>query len=56
MKLVIEEIKKRLSNKDKNLEPIFSYLDELIEKKRILLREGQLALKPMLINPHLNEH
>jgi len=33
MKLDIEEIKKRLNNQDKNLELIFSYLDELIEKK-----------------------
>ena len=33
MKLDIEEIKKRLANQDKNLELIFSYLDELIEKK-----------------------
>ena len=33
MKLDIEEIKRRLSNQDMNLELIFSYLDELIEKK-----------------------
>jgi hypothetical protein len=33
MKLDIEDIKKRLSNQDKNLELVFSYLDELIEKK-----------------------
>jgi hypothetical protein len=33
MKLDIEEIKRRLSNQDKNLELVFSYLDELIEKK-----------------------
>ena len=33
MKLDIEEIKKRLSNQDKNLELVFSYLDELIERK-----------------------
>ena len=33
MKLDIEELKRRLSNQDKNLELIFSYLDELIEKK-----------------------
>jgi hypothetical protein len=32
-KLDIEEIKKRLSNQDKNLELVFSYLDELMEKK-----------------------
>jgi len=33
MKLDIEEIKRRLSNQDMNLELIFPYLDELIEKK-----------------------
>lgn len=32
MKLDIEEIKKRLNNQDKNLELVFTYLDELIEK------------------------
>ena len=33
MKLDIEEIKKRLDNQDKNLEMVFTYLDELIEKQ-----------------------
>jgi len=33
MKLDIEEIKRRLCNQDKNLELVFSYLDELIDKK-----------------------
>ncbi|MCA1747486.1 MAG: hypothetical protein LC655_07290, partial [Bacteroidales bacterium] len=33
MKIDVEEIKRRLSNQDKNLELVFSYLDELIEKK-----------------------
>ena len=33
MKLDIEEIKRRLSNQDKNLELVFAYLDELTEKK-----------------------
>ena len=32
LKLDIEEIKGRLSNQDKDLELVFSYLDELIEK------------------------
>lgn len=32
-KLEIEEIKKKLSNQSKNIELVFSYLDELIEKK-----------------------
>ena len=34
LKLDIEEIKRRLANQDKNLELVFSYLDELIEKQQ----------------------
>ncbi len=33
LKLEIEEIKKKLQNQDKNIELIFTYLDELIEKQ-----------------------
>lgn len=33
MKLDIEEIKKKLVNQDKNIELVFSYLDELMEKQ-----------------------
>ena len=33
VKLEIEEIKKKLQNQDKNIELVFSYLDELIEKQ-----------------------
>jgi len=33
VKLEIEEIKKQLENQDKNIELVFSYLDELIEKQ-----------------------
>ena len=36
VKLEIEEIKKKLENQDKNIELVFSYLDELIEKQEIL--------------------
>ena len=32
MKLDIEEIKKKLENQDRNIELVFTYLDELIEK------------------------
>ena len=42
MKLDIDEIKRRLTNQDKNLELVFSYLDELIEK-----RETAASRKPM---------
>ena len=33
LKLDIEEIKKKLANHDKNIELVFNYLDELIEKQ-----------------------
>ncbi len=33
IKIEIEEIKKKLSNQNKNIELVFNYLDELIEKK-----------------------
>ncbi|AUP80136.1 ORF6N domain-containing protein [Flavivirga eckloniae] len=33
LKLEIEEIKKKLSNHSKNIELVFNYLDELLEKK-----------------------
>jgi len=33
VKLEVEAIKKRLENQDKNIELVFSYLDELIEKQ-----------------------
>ena len=33
LKLEIEEIKKKLKNQDKNIELVFNYLDELIEKQ-----------------------
>lgn len=33
VKLEIEEIKKKLTNHSKNIELVFSYLDELIDKK-----------------------
>jgi hypothetical protein len=33
LKLEIETIKKKLQNQDKNIEQVFSYLDELITKQ-----------------------
>ena len=33
LKLDVEEIKKKLANQDKNIELVFRYLDELIEKQ-----------------------
>ena len=34
LKLEVEEIKKKLIDQDKNIELVFTYLDELIEKKQ----------------------
>jgi len=45
MKLDIEEIKKRLNNQDKNLELIFSYLDELIEKREYTVPRKQIGFR-----------
>jgi len=33
VRLEIEEIKKKLANQDKNIELVFNYLDELMEKQ-----------------------
>ena len=50
IKLDIEEIKRRLNSQDKNLELVFSYLDELIEKKVNPTEFGRIPckLKPFL--------
>ena len=45
MKLDIVEIKRRLSNQDKNLELVFSYLDELIEKRESPAPRTQIGFK-----------
>jgi hypothetical protein len=50
MKLDIEEIKKRLANQDKNLELVFSYLDELIEKK-----ENPISRRPIGFKTSTNQ-
>ena len=47
-KLEIEAIKKRLINQDKNIELVFSYLDELIEKQEKKLKEIKLVIKNKL--------
>ena len=33
LRLEIEDIKKKMNNHDKNIELVFSYLDELVDKK-----------------------
>ena len=45
MKLEIEDIKKKLSNHDKNIELVFSYLDELIEKKENIIERTKIGYK-----------
>lgn len=39
LKLEIEDIKKKLQNQDKNIEVVFSYLDELINKEEQIPRK-----------------
>lgn len=45
VKLEIEEIKKKLKNHDKNIELVFSYLDELIEKQENPQSRKQIGYK-----------
>ena len=45
VKLEIEEIKKKLENQDKNIELVFSYLDELIEKQENPQPRKQIGFK-----------
>lgn len=50
MKLDIKEIKRRLSNQDKNLELVFSYLDELIEKRETAASRKPIGFKSDALN------
>jgi cell division protein FtsL len=45
MKLEIEEIKKKLSNNTKNIELVFNYLDELIDKNENSLPRKEIGFK-----------
>ncbi|RLD56522.1 MAG: ORF6N domain-containing protein [Bacteroidetes bacterium] len=45
VKLEIDEIKKKLQNQDKNIELVFSYLDELIEKQENPQPRRQIGYK-----------
>jgi hypothetical protein len=45
VKLDIEEIKKKLVNQDKNIELVFSYLDELMEKQENPVPRKQIGFK-----------
>ena len=45
IKLEVEEIKKKLENQDKNIELVFTYLDELIEKQENPKPRKQIGFK-----------
>ncbi|MGM0621931.1 MAG: ORF6N domain-containing protein [Bacteroidota bacterium] len=45
LKLEIEEIKKKLANQDKNIELVFTYLDELIEKRNNLQARPEIGFR-----------
>lgn len=45
MKLDIEEIKRRINDQDKNLELVFTYLNELIEKQESPPFRNQIGYK-----------
>lgn len=45
LKLDIEEIKKKLVNQDKNIELVFNYLDELMEKQKNPIPRKQIGFK-----------
>jgi len=45
LKIEIEEIKKKLQNQDKNIEVVFSYLDELITKQEDQTPRKQIGFK-----------
>jgi hypothetical protein len=46
LRLEIERIKKKLTNQGKNIELVFQYLDELIEKKENTKPRVQIGYKP----------
>ena len=45
VKFEIEEIKKKLTNHDKNIELVFSYLDELIDKQENPIERNKIGYK-----------
>ena len=46
LRLEIEKIKNKLDNQDKNMEIVFRYLDELIEKKQEPQERKRIGFKP----------
>ena len=45
MKLEIEEIKTKLSNQNKNIELVFTYLDELMDKQENKIERTKIGYK-----------
>jgi hypothetical protein len=45
LKLEVEMIKKKLINHDKNIELVFSYLDELMEKQDNKVERNKIGYK-----------
>lgn len=45
LRLEIEDIKKKLTNHDKNIELVFSYLDELLVKKENISERNKIGYK-----------
>jgi len=45
LSLEVEMIKKKLTNQDKNIELVFSYLDELIDKQENKIERAKIGYK-----------
>jgi regulator of replication initiation timing len=45
LRLDIEKIKNKLDNQDKNMEIVFRYLDELLEKKESPIERNKIGYK-----------
>ena len=45
LRLEIEKIKKKIDNHDKNMEIVFQYLDELIDKKENPIQRNKIGYK-----------
>lgn len=46
LRIEIEHIKTKMANHDKNIELIFQYLDELLDKKDDLKQRKRIGFKP----------
>ena len=45
LRLEVEQIKKKLINHDKNIELVFSYLDEMMEKQENPIERNRIGYK-----------